>query len=311
MLIVCPSCATSYVIDPASLGPAGRMVRCARCKTAWFAGGPKTAPEISTFAEDVIAEAQGLSPAPRAHRAEVPVSSPTAAPDDFANGEPEPPPVFGRRSEPPDASSTVEHSPVPEPPTIAATEAPPLAPPVHEGALPYHASIDVDDVESFAARRARMQSKRKAKRRSSKWTALILVLLGFNVALIGARNEVVRFVPQTASLFAAIGLPVNLRHLAFEDVKVSKEENDGVSVLVVEGNIISASNKAVEVPRLRFVVRNNGGQEIYSWTAQPSRSVLGPGETLPFRSRLASPPAEAADVVVRFFTAHDGVPGLK
>ncbi len=156
-----------------------------------------------------------------------------------------------------------------------------------------------------------MQAKRKTKRRSSKWTAVILLLFGFNVALVGARNEVVRYVPQTASLFAAIGLPVNLRHLTFEGVKVSKDENDGVNVLVVEGDIVSASNKAAEVPRLRFAVRNASGQEIYSWTAQPPRSVLGPGETLPFRSRLASPPAEANDVVVRFFTAHDTLPGIK
>ncbi|MGE5771080.1 MAG: MJ0042-type zinc finger domain-containing protein [Hyphomicrobiales bacterium] len=30
MLIACPNCSTSYMIDPASLGDAGRTVRCAR-----------------------------------------------------------------------------------------------------------------------------------------------------------------------------------------------------------------------------------------------------------------------------------------
>ena len=44
MLIVCPNCATSYMIEPASLGPTGRTVRCARCKTIWFAGAPKPRP---------------------------------------------------------------------------------------------------------------------------------------------------------------------------------------------------------------------------------------------------------------------------
>ena len=64
--------------------------------------------------------------------------------------------------------------------------------------------------------------RRETKRRSSRWTAIILVLVAFNVALVGARNEVVRFLPQTASLFSAIGLPVNLRHLQFENVRISK-----------------------------------------------------------------------------------------
>ena len=41
MLIACPNCSTSYMIDPASLGEAGRTVRCARCKTTWFASKPE------------------------------------------------------------------------------------------------------------------------------------------------------------------------------------------------------------------------------------------------------------------------------
>jgi predicted Zn finger-like uncharacterized protein len=43
MLIACPNCSTSYTIDPASLGEAGRTVRCARCKTTWFASKPELA----------------------------------------------------------------------------------------------------------------------------------------------------------------------------------------------------------------------------------------------------------------------------
>src|SRR5919107_1685899 len=37
MLIVCPSCASEYAIDPEKLGPAGRQVRCALCRDTWFA----------------------------------------------------------------------------------------------------------------------------------------------------------------------------------------------------------------------------------------------------------------------------------
>jgi predicted Zn finger-like uncharacterized protein len=37
MLIVCPSCASEYTIDPAKLGPQGRTVRCAICRDTWLA----------------------------------------------------------------------------------------------------------------------------------------------------------------------------------------------------------------------------------------------------------------------------------
>jgi len=40
MQIVCPSCATSYDLEPASLPLTGRPVRCLRCRTVWYAETP-------------------------------------------------------------------------------------------------------------------------------------------------------------------------------------------------------------------------------------------------------------------------------
>ena len=37
MHLVCPHCTTSYAVDPATLGAAGRTVRCSRCKGVWLA----------------------------------------------------------------------------------------------------------------------------------------------------------------------------------------------------------------------------------------------------------------------------------
>jgi predicted Zn finger-like uncharacterized protein len=37
MHIVCPHCTTSYAVDPANFGAAGRKVRCARCQEVWLA----------------------------------------------------------------------------------------------------------------------------------------------------------------------------------------------------------------------------------------------------------------------------------
>lgn len=299
MLIVCPSCATSYMIDPASVGPAGRTVRCARCKTTWFAGATKT-PDVSAFVDGVIAEAEaqsGAMPAPPQ-----PETAPPQASDDFGAGaqEPQMPAVSNQEFPPPGMPVTIE-------------DGPSLVPPIEHAPISGAASavLDSDDIETFAARRKRLQSKRKQTRRSSRWTAIVLVLFAFNVALVGARNEVVRYLPQTASLFAAIGLPVNLRNLKFENVRIAREAQDGVTMLVVEGKIVSTVSKPTEVPRLRFAARNATGQEIYVWTMLPSRSVLGPGESLDFSSRLAAPPADANDVMVRFFTAQDAAAGTK
>ena len=63
MLIVCPSCATSYMIDQAAVGPGGRTVRCARCKATWFAGGAEADTDVTAFVDSVIAEAERRPPA--------------------------------------------------------------------------------------------------------------------------------------------------------------------------------------------------------------------------------------------------------
>ena len=99
--------------------------------------------------------------------------------------------------------------------------------------------------------------------------------------------------------------------MTFTDLKIGNEIHDGVPVLVVEGMIVSTVSKPVDVPRLRFALRSATGAEVYSWTAQPSQPVLEPFETMPFRSRLASPPAEGHDIQVRFFTRRDAVAGLR
>jgi predicted Zn finger-like uncharacterized protein len=298
MLIICPSCSTSYTIEPGSLGTAGRTVRCARCKNTWFADATSAVSEMKVTADAEAAESQAFTGVIRPDATNRAVTDESlqvpaeAVHDDAA----------------PEASA-----PMPVPEAAAIVDAPSLVPPMEPPAPPEAAAIgsDPDEVENFAIRRKRLQAKRQQSRRSSRWTALILVLFAFNVALIGARSEVVRFLPQTASLFSAVGLPVNLRNLKFENMRISKETQEGLSSLVIEGTIVSLTNKPVEVPRLRFAARDAAGQEVYTWTALPTRSILGPGEKQEFRSRFVSPPANAIDVMVRFAGAQDAASGAK
>jgi hypothetical protein len=163
-----------------------------------------------------------------------------------------------------------------------------------------------EDIETVAARRALAQARKGRFAWPFSWLPTTVAgLLILNIALVFWRAEVVRLAPQTAPLYAAIGLPVNLRGLVLADVTAETQTKDGVQVLLVQGQIVSAARHTVEVPRLRFAVRNTNGNEIYSWTVLPSRSLLSPDESLAFQSRLAAPPPETRDVVVRFFNRHD------
>lgn len=308
MLIVCPSCAPSYMIEQAAVGPAGRTVRCARCKVTWVAGGPERAPDVTAFVDRVIADAEAQSTPPARTAAAPPPPSAQAATADVGVEDSESITATNSKA-PPVEPPPPEHAPAEtlatEPAMIA--DAPSLVPPIEHEPLPdaANAEPDPEDAESFDTRRRRLQDRRKHSLRSSHWTAVILVLVAFNVAPLGARKDVVRYLPQTASLFAAIGLLVNLRNLKFENVRISKDAEVGIDNLIVEGAIVSEAGKPVEVPRLRFAARNATGQEVYTWTIPPPRSILGPGERLEFRSQIPASLADASDVMVRFFTAQD------
>ena len=311
MLIACPNCATTYQVKPASLGSTGRSVRCTRCRNVWFAANTAALAEIAdAHRSDIAALSATLASAEPGEAPPLPTEphSGDLSPDDFGSstqphgaGDPDSPPIAPELAQEPPSYGN--------PPEV--TDAPAIAP--GAAADPIEGRVEEtvgEDIETVAARRAR----KAALRRRGRWPlpptpTMILGLVTVCVALLGFRTDVVRLLPQTASFYAAIHLPVNLRGLVFKDVVTSRDSLDGVQVLVVEGSIVSVTNRVTEVPRLRFAVRNQAGREIYSWTALPARNALAPGETITFRSRLASPPPESQEVLVRFFNRRDLVAG--
>jgi hypothetical protein len=69
--------------------------------------------------------------------------------------------------------------------------------------------------------------------------------------------------------------------------------------------IVGEAKKTVDLPRLRFSVRDAQGAEIYAWNSVLEQTTLKPGEHASFKSRLASPPAEGKSIDIRFFTRRD------
>jgi predicted Zn finger-like uncharacterized protein len=315
MQIVCPNCKTSYQLADTAIGVNGRAVRCVRCQTLWRAMPPAIpAPAadetaaVAAFHSELGAEPP-LPPDPPVDIAATPPTAPNETPpepslDDLAGSS------EGAASVPAEAPP-MALSDIP----IPAEDAPPLVP-ATDGEAPPVPAAELDngppDIESVAARRARAA----ARKRRNRWRRIplpvaIVALIAISGGLLSWRKDVVRYVPQLASFYSAIGAPVNLRGLAFTDLKIGNEIHDGVPVLVVEGLIVSMVSTPVDIPRIRFALRNATGAEVYSWTTQPSQPVLGAFETLPFRSRLASPPAEGHDIQVRFFTRRDAVADLR
>ncbi len=129
--------------------------------------------------------------------------------------------------------------------------------------------------------------------------AIIAIVMGA-AALIAMGEKIVRILPPAAVGYRALGLPVNLAGLELRGVR-SRIEMDGArKVLITEGEIANIRQDENRVPPLTLAVRDARGLQRYAWTAPSPKTRLQPGETIAFRARLASPPEDGADVLVRF-----------
>jgi predicted Zn finger-like uncharacterized protein len=266
MQIDCPHCDTAYDVRDEALKPAGRTVRCARCKETWLA---------LPAAEPAVAE----SHAGLAGHAD------TQGDDSGFPGPGQP------------------QSPMAEPVHI---DRPPLATELPAGSEPI---IDVvpGAIEPIAAP---LRRRRPPAAKARLGLPAIVAALGATCAAIVIwRADVVRLMPQTAPFFKTLGLGVNLRALDFAAVRTTAETVNGTAILVVEGKI--TARRPVEVPRLRFGLRDAAGHEIHAWNATIEQASLAAGESAPFVSRLAAPPAEGREITVRFFNKRDIAAGGK
>jgi hypothetical protein len=142
-----------------------------------------------------------------------------------------------------------------------------------------------------------------ARRKRAKTLLIAALIVGAAMTAVAARGPVVRVAPEAARVYAAIGLPVNLRGVAFSDVKTSLVDGDGGRVLTVEGALVNLRDGKTEAPDMRIALRDAANHEIYAWTAHAPKAVLAAREQAPFRLRLAAPPIGAETVVVRFATS--------
>ena len=123
---------------------------------------------------------------------------------------------------------------------------------------------------------------------------------------IAARATIVSVAPATAALYADVGLPVNLRGLSIGRLRVTvARQTEGPGELLITGEIENLRDGKTSVPDLHLALRGEDGREIYVWTAKGPKVSLNARERVPFRARLAAPPAGVRDVLVKFSAPGD------
>jgi len=133
------------------------------------------------------------------------------------------------------------------------------------------------------------------------WVGLFAVVLLIAFAAVKYRQHIASIWPQSAGVYSSLGLPVNVSGLDFRKVDYRRETEDGQVVLAVSGEIVNTSSRQLPVPQtVRVTLSGADKRELYHWTFKPNITVLAPGGSAPFVTRLASPPSAARNLEVGF-----------
>lgn len=128
--------------------------------------------------------------------------------------------------------------------------------------------------------------------------------LALATGVIAERVRVTRLVPRAAALYAAAGMPVNVRGLVFSAVRPTRA--NGSPDLTIAGEIRSVAANRVRLPRLFYEVRDSAGATLVSWSESAPARTIAVGHVLAFASTPHAVPPEGRTILVRF-EPEDGV----
>ena len=298
MQIACPACHTRYAVPETAIGAHGRTVRCAKCRHSWYQPGTEDeadAPE-SPAAADVPAAAEparqtaAASPEPVGGGADGGWSDPPPAPrgwdvGDTHTAEPEvraDAATAGWASAP--AGASLERDPdLPEPEVeedpAPRTASPAFTAPASEPIDAEYEDIDHDD------------------RPQGRWKRLLLICALLVVLAAALIYGAVRYfgapawLPVGQSTFAPASESLVLDFPADEQDR--RELPNGRQLFAASGTITNTGRRTEHVPPVLVVLRDSQERIVYSWEMEPSRSELGPGESVKVSQMVTDVPRSA------------------
>lgn len=293
MIITCPNCQTRYQVAERAIGSAGRKVQCAQCQQSWNAVPEKEEPAPKP---KLVAETE---PATRRRtdkdemfdeKDEAALDAVFAAAEEVAKS-------AGKQAKPEEEAEEEA-----EDEASASTEDE-----AAEAAEDDEAQPTADNATKHKRRREMLRRQSSLSKKMPlgrfRYNARIVVAC-LLVAIIGGgltwRTDIVRLLPDTAGIYAAVGLPVNVVGLEFSDVETLRSMQNGVDVMLVTGQIHNISGKRVGVPAIVVSILDEYGQSVYSWSVTPMAGSVGPNEKLEFETRLNSAPSGAVSIKLAF-----------
>jgi predicted Zn finger-like uncharacterized protein len=153
---------------------------------------------------------------------------------------------------------------------------------------------------AFRNRAEEERRNRQAAISGAVFTGLALLVIAVLGSALLFRQNVVRAWPQTASVYATIGMPVNPTGLVIENVQMQPSLEGGHPTLVVTGTIRNVVGRGVLAPPLRITLLNAQGKRVAGQITDWTDRHVPPGAMRRFRTSIPDPPFSAANLQVDF-----------
>jgi predicted Zn finger-like uncharacterized protein len=308
MILTCPNCATQFNIPDGALVPAGRTVRCSRCKTAWHAvpataGVPAPDRSDGTIARAAAAlqssatPAAAPPPAPEvAPQRQVPPAPPT--PPTPTPPTPTPPTTAVPTSQAPASGSLIDtismRTPVAEPPPEPKRDSP---------REPVAVAVAPPEAVAPTGKPAATPPGRQAMRRrfdTVVWFAFVTLALGVAGAIYFHEVFAAEF-PSTRPAFRATRLlpPQRGEGLRFDVDRDQLAPRDNPGAVILSGRIVNESWIPRSIRPLRATLFDAAKSELRSWELEVGARFLWPGEAVAFRSETRLASGRAAELEIK------------
>ena len=180
-------------------------------------------------------------------------------------------------------------------------------------------SMDDEAEAAIARRQARLRETAPPKKKEDKprtpsrwriaaarailgvgWLGIVVLVLSVGWATLAFRPILTAYWPQSASLYATIGIKPDIAALKFSDVGYRAAIADGQPILTVSGRLVNDGGKEQSVPLIRAALIDAGRREVYHWTFAPKVLTLAPGQSTQFVTKVSSPPSAAKNLELHF-----------
>ncbi|MEL7040155.1 MAG: MJ0042-type zinc finger domain-containing protein [Pseudomonadota bacterium] len=161
-------------------------------------------------------------------------------------------------------------------------------------------------VGAHEAYRLKVRERRMRKSRAAAFSAWSTTVAAFIVVLAGLlvfRSEVVKRWPQSASTYAAIGMPVNRFGLEFLDTEAERFFDGTTPILEVRGAVQNVTGRTKDAPLVRVILLDDEGQQVAQAFAQITPSSIPADATAVFAARVENPPFESFELELDFVPA--------